>query len=269
MGGKAGGTGQVDSTGPETFPGRLHTDLASWWHLLSPPAEYAEAAAFYWKVIQSACAAPPHTILELGSGGGNNASFLKRHCQLTLVDLSPQMLGQSQSINPECEHIPGDMRSVRLGRFFDAIFVQDAISYMLTEADLARAIQTAFVHCRPGGVALFAPDYVRESFRSSTSHGGHDSTRRGMRYLEWTWDPDPHDSTYLVDFAYLFRDENGELRVEADRLQLGLFCRADWLRIIGSVGFEPRAVPVESSDPGPGSEVFLGLKGSGTGVRQG
>jgi hypothetical protein len=172
------------------------------------------------------------------------------------------MLGQSQSINPECEHIAGDMRSIRLGRLFDAVFVQDAISYMLTEADLEQAIRSAHVHCRPGGVALFAPDYIRETFRSSTSHGGHDSNGRGMRYLEWTWDPDPDDSTYLVDFAYLLRDENGKLRVESDRHQLGVFPRADWLRIVGSAGFEARAIPFEHSAVGPGSELFLGLKPS-------
>ena len=249
----------IPGPGP-AFRGRLYTDLAPWFHLLTAPADYAEAAAFYWKVIQSACSSAPQTVLELGSGGGNNASFLKRHCRLTLVDLSPQMLDQSLSINPECEHITGDMRSIRLGRLFDAIFVQDAISYMLTEADLEQAIQSAFVHCRPGGVALFAPDYVRETFRPSTSHGGHDSDRRGMRYLEWTWDPDPDDSTYLVDFACLLRDENGELRVESDRHQLGVFPRAQWLRVIGSAGFEPRAVPFGRSEVGPGSEVFLGLK---------
>lgn len=249
------------STGPESaFPGKLHTDLAPWWHLLSTPEEYADAAAFYWKAIHSACSSPLHTLLELGSGGGNNASFLKRHCRLTLVDLSSQMLGQSQSINPECEHITGDMRSLRLGRLFDAVFVQDAISYMLTEADLKLAIQSAFVHCRPGGVALFAPDYIRETFRSSTSHGGHDNQGRGMRYLEWTWDSDPDDSTYLVDFAYLLRDEKNDLRVESDRLHLGVFRRADWLRIIGLVGFEPKTIPFAHNDGGPGSEVFLGLK---------
>jgi SAM-dependent methyltransferase len=228
--------------------------------LLSAPADYAEAAAFYWKVIRSACSSPPETLLELGSGGGNNAFHLKSQCQLTLVDLSLQMLGQSRSLNSECEHIAGDMRSIRLGRVFDVVFVQDAISYMLTESDLEQAIRSAFVHCKPGGIALFAPDYIRETFRSSTSHGGHDGNRRGIRYLEWTWDPDPDDSTYLVDFVYLLREENGELRIESERHQLGVFPRADWLRIIGSVGFEPGAIPFAHSEIGSGSEVFLGLK---------
>jgi ubiquinone/menaquinone biosynthesis C-methylase UbiE len=101
----------------DTAPGaRLYSDLTAWFHLLTPPADYAEEAAFYLRTLESACAHPPRTLLELGSGGGNNVSHLKTAFRLTLVDLSPQMLELSQTINPECEHIAGDMRSVRLGR---------------------------------------------------------------------------------------------------------------------------------------------------------
>jgi SAM-dependent methyltransferase len=252
---------RTESTDPEpTSQPRLYTSLASWFHLMTAPADYAEEAAFYSNAIRSASSPSARSLLELGSGGGNNASFLKTHFRLTLVDLSPQMIAVSRSINPECEHIVGDMRSVRLGRLFDAVFIHDAVAYMLTEADLAQAIETAYIHCRPGGLALFAPDHVRETFLESTTHGGNDANTIGMRYLEWTWDPNPDDTTYLVDFAYLLRDENGKIRVVSDRHQLGLFARADWLRIIGSVGFDPRAIPFEHSEAAPGSEVFLGLK---------
>lgn len=48
---------------------------------------------------------------------------------MTLVDLSPEMLTTSCALNPECEHLPGDMRTVRLGRLFDAVFIHDAIIY--------------------------------------------------------------------------------------------------------------------------------------------
>ena len=64
------------------------------------------------------------------------------------------------------------MRTVRLGRQFDAVFVQDTICYMASEADLGPALETAFLHTRPGGAALFAPDHVRETFRPSTDQGG-------------------------------------------------------------------------------------------------
>jgi hypothetical protein len=48
--------------------------------------------------------------LELGCGGGNNASFLKQHFQMTLTEVSPRMLDQSRHLNQECEHVTGDMR---------------------------------------------------------------------------------------------------------------------------------------------------------------
>jgi hypothetical protein len=240
---------------------RLYRELASWWPLLSAPAEYAEEAAFYERTLVAACERPPQTLLELGSGGGNNASHLKVRFEMTLVDRSAGMLDVSRTLNPECEHVEGDMRTVRLGRLFDAVFVHDAVVYMISEADLRMAIETAFVHCRPGGAALFAPDHVKESYRPSTSHGGHDGESRSLRYLEWTWDPDPTDTTCIVDFAYLLRESDGSVRVERDRHIEGLFSREDWLRLLSEAGFRPSMVPFEHSELEPGEcELFVGRR---------
>ncbi len=245
---------------PDDLP-RLYRDLADWWPLLSPPDDYAEAAEFYRQAIVSSSAAAPKTVLELGSGGGNNASFLKRHFEMTLVDVAPGMLDVSRQLNPECEHIRGDMRSLRLGRQFDAVFIQDAIGYMTSEEDLRCALSTAYQHCKPGGIALFAPDHTRETFKPSTTHGGHDREDRSLRYLEWTWDPDPRDTTYLSVMVYLLREGTDRVQCVEDRHVLGLFRRDDWLRLIAEVGFEPRSVPFEHGQIEPGScEVFLGLK---------
>jgi SAM-dependent methyltransferase len=243
---------------------KLYRELASWWPLLSAPGDYAEEAAFHRRVLVDACVLPPTTLLELGGGGGNNASHLEAHFRMTLVDLSPSMLAVSRALNPECEHIEGDMRTVRLGRLFDAVFVHDAVVYMTSESDLRSALETAFLHCRPGGAALFCPDHVRENFRPKTSHGGHDGAERGLRYLEWTWDPDPTDTTYESHMAYLLREADGTVRVEHDRHLLGLFGRDDWLRLLTEVGFEPSVLPFEHSKLEPGTcEVFVGTKASG------
>ncbi|UCB43175.1 MAG: class I SAM-dependent methyltransferase [Dehalococcoidales bacterium] len=246
-------------TEPKNTP-RLYDDLASWWPLLSTPEDYAEETAIYRKTIVSASSIYPQTLLELGSGGGNNASHLKVHFTITLVDISNGMLTVSRSLNPECEHIQGDMRDVRLNRLFDAVFIHDAIVYMTTEKDLRSAIETAAVHCEPGGVCLFCPDHIRETFRPSTGHGGHDGADRSMRYLEWTWDPDPTDTTYITDFAYLLRDDTG-VRCEHDRHHTGLFGRNDWLRFITEAGLRAQSIPFELSTLEPGTtEIFLGVK---------
>ena len=235
-----------------------------WFHLLTAPEDYAEEAAFYRHLLTEACVKPPiDTVLELGSGGGNNALHMKAHFQLTLTDLSPQMLDLSRTINPELEHIQGDMRTLRLDREFDAVFVHDAVVYMTTEDDLAAAIRTAFVHCRPGGGALFAPDHTRENFKPSTDHGGHDGADgRALRYLEWTWDPDPTDTAYTVDFAYLLREADGSVHVEQDRHIEGVVPARDLAASAGR-GRLPGAssCPSTTRSSNPASyEVFVATK---------
>ncbi len=240
---------------------KLYSSFADWWPLLSPRSEYQEEATIYRRYLEAGWEGETRpTLLELGCGGGSNASFLKEWFRMTLADVSPGMLAQSREINPECEHIEGDMRTLRLGRTFDRVFIQDAIAYMTTAEELSQAIETAFVHCRPGGSAVFAPDYVRETFRPGTDHGGHDGADRSLRYLEWTWDPDPSDSQYVADLVYVFRDSSGSVRTEYDRHILGIFGREEWVRILRGVGFEPRIESFRHSQMDHPLDLFIGLR---------
>jgi SAM-dependent methyltransferase len=245
---------------------RLYRELAEWWPLLSTPEEYIEEAAEYTRLIAGASNGEARTVLELGSGGGNNASHMKAHFRLTLVDRSPQMLAVSRRLNPECEHMEGDMRSARLGRTFDAVFVHDAIAYILTEEDLAALFATVFEHLRLGGVALFVPDYVRETFEPAVDHGGHDGADRALRYLEWTWDPDPSDTTHRMDLTYVFHEPDDSVssgvavHVEFDEHVCGLFPRATWLSLIEGAGFEVRPVPLTHDERPVGAEGFLAVR---------
>jgi SAM-dependent methyltransferase len=221
---------------------KLYDELADWWPVFSHPTAYRRETAHFLRVLRKATRPAPRTLLELGSGGGNSASHLKSHFEMTLVDLSPRMLRVSRRLNPECEHIKADIRTVRLGREFDAVYVHDAICHMTTEADLLAVIRTAYAHCRPGGAALFVPDFVRETFVEGTDQGGSDSDRGGIRFLQWVVDPDRSDTTYVVDFAILIRDRRGRVRVEHDRHVLGLFGRARWLRLLRQAGFKATVV---------------------------
>lgn len=241
----------------------LYDDLASWWPLLSSPEDYAEEASFYLATLQESGRPPLRTLLELGSGGGNNASHMKSAFeQVTLVDASPGMLEVSRTLNPECEHVVGDMHSVRLDARFDCVFVHDAICYDTTLELLGQTMETAYMHCRAGGVALFAPDFVRESFRPGTGHGGHDGDGRSLRYLEWTWDPDPEDTTYVADYAFLLRETGGSVQVRHDRHVEGLFRTEEWLETLRRAGFAPKAVSWRHSEASHDSVVFVGVRGS-------
>jgi SAM-dependent methyltransferase len=234
----------------------MYSDLASWWPLLSPPAEYAEEAGVYAAAIDAAAARPVSTVLELGSGGGNNASHLKARYELTLVDLSPAMIEVSRALNPELEHIQGDMRSVRLGRTFDAVLVHDAIMYMTTAADLRAAVATAGAHLAPEGIALFVPDDTTETYRPQTSCGGHDGDGRSMRYLDWSHAPS--GDTVRTTYVYVLTEGDRPPRVEFEDHRTGLFSRAAWLAFIAEAGLEPAAVPYPHGEFDVAREMFLG-----------
>ena len=130
----------------------MYSELVPWYRLIDPPADHLDEASVYEAALVRAA---PHaeTLLELGAGAGHNASYMKRRFRCTLTDISSRMRELSEQLNPECEHLPGDMRSLRLGRLFDTVFIHDAIAYMTTEADLLAAARTAFIHTNRGGAA--------------------------------------------------------------------------------------------------------------------
>jgi hypothetical protein len=152
------------------------------------------------------------------------------------------------------------MRSLRIGRTFDVVFVHDAIVYAATPADLSAVMETAREHLRPGGMALFVPDFLKETFEPGTSSGGHDGEGRALRYLAWTWDPDPDDCTYLVDYAFLIREGDSTPRVLHERHEEGLFTEQEWLALMAAAGLKSRAAPFMHTEVEHSMTAFVGIR---------
>ena len=234
----------------------FYDTLAAWWPLISPVEDYAEEVEFFLPLLAEVTSRPAPTLLELGSGGGNNAFHLKHAFHhVTLTDLSDAMLAVSRQLNPDCDHHPGDMRTLRLGQTFDAVFIHDAIDYMTTLDDLRAALTTAAVHCKPGGLLLIVPDHVRDHFDPDTEHGGVDIEGRRVRYLEWSYDPDPRDSTCVTDYVFIVREGDTPSAVYHERHIFGLFTVDEWLAALAEAGFQPESV----RDPYD-RHVFIGRK---------
>jgi SAM-dependent methyltransferase len=239
---------------------RFYDELPEWWPLFSPPVHYDEEAADLRARLGRLPTGARPTLLELGSGGGSLASHLSPHFKLTLTDRSPGMLEVNKAVNPDAEHIVGDMRNLRLSRQFDVVLVHDAIMYATRPQDVQSTLETAAIHCTPGGRVIVLPDFVRETFTPGTSDGGEDgSDGRGLRYLEWRWDPDAADDTYIVDYAFQLRDTVGRVRAIHDRHVEGLFTRAQWL-----AWFEAAGLQVQCSLDRWGRDVFLATKNTGS-----
>ncbi|MDB1090013.1 class I SAM-dependent methyltransferase [Streptomyces sp. ACA25] len=234
---------------------RLYGDLARWWPLISPVEVYEEDAAVAGSLFARA-GRPVRQVLELGSGGGHTAFHLRSRYEMTLVDLSEEMLALSRRLNPGTEHRTGDMRDLRLGHAFDAVLVHDAIAYMTTPQDLAATFRTAYEHCRPGGVAVFFPDHLAETFQPSTECGGSDAEDgSGARYLAWSLPTAPGATTVRTEYTFTLREAGGRIRTAHETHLTGLFTAAAWQRQLTGTGFRVSSLRVHGEH---GRTLFVG-----------
>jgi SAM-dependent methyltransferase len=134
---------------------------AAYYDLLYADKPYAEEADFVAGLVRGAAPAA-RTVLELGCGTAAHAVELaRRGFTVSGVDLSPGMIeGARERISRTgaagVEVAVGDVRTVRLGRRFDAVVsLFHVVSYQTTNADLAATFQTAADHLDPGGAFLF------------------------------------------------------------------------------------------------------------------
>lgn len=218
---------------------RLYTDLAWLWPLWGDAAtEYAHYCAHVTGLIRRHARHPATTLLDIGCGGGKNILNLKREFDVTGIDLSPVMLAQAKALNPECTFIQDDMRTCRLGRVFDAVLMDDAISHMNCRADFEAAFRTAHAHLKPGGVLVATADLTTETFeqnRTTTTSAARDGL--DVVFVENVHDPDPSDEQYETTILYLIR-QHGRLRIETDHWTMGLFALGTWRQVLRDTGFE-------------------------------
>ncbi len=238
---------------------RLYGDLSWTWPIISPPEDYVSEARAFRRLIRAHSRIRARTLLDLGCGGGHVDRWLRRHFDVTGVDSSRAMLRLARRLNPGLPYLAGDMRTVRLGRVFDAVIVADAIAYMLTERDLARAFATAHAHLRPGGVLVTYVEQVPGRFEQDALEVT--TRRRGgveITFIESRFDPDPMDTTYESTFLFLIR-RRGRFKVEADHHLSGIFPMATWLRLLRRAGFVAKRV--DFTPEGAGAAALPALVG--------
>lgn len=234
----------MDGNGRE----RLYREMAWIWPIMSPPEDYVEESETFARVIREHSRIEPATLLHLTSGGGHVDHRLKEDFEITGVDLSPDMVALARRLNPDVEYVEDDVRTARLGRLFDSVFIDDGVLYMLTREDLGRVFETAFEHLRPGGVMLVYVESTPDTFEQNKT----DVTRRKsgdveLVYVENQYDPDPTDTTYETTFIYIIR-QHGTLSIETDHHVCGIFPLDVWRELLAEVGFEMREVAFEHSE---------------------
>lgn len=221
---------------------RLYAELAWLWPMWGDPTEYAQYCDHVTRLIRQYSKRDVYSLLNVGCGGGKNAFNLKKHFTVTGIDISPTMLDLARQLNPECQFHQADMREFTLQDRFDAVLIDDAISYMTTEEELRAVFDKAYVHLNIGGVMVCGPDDTKETFRQNWTEVSHAASASkpeniDVVFVENAFDPEPDDTMYEATMVYLIR-ESGKLSIEHDLHLLGLFSIEVWRRLLLDVGFE-------------------------------
>lgn len=189
---------------------------------------------------------------------------LKKHFEITGVDISGNMLALARELNPEARYLSGDMRSLQINEEFDVVLIYDSVNYMLTSDDLRSAFETAYCHLKPGGIVVTCVEQTPETFRqNATKHNFRTKGNIELTYIEHFYDPDIADTTYETIFVYLIR-ENGILEIETDRHVCGIFGLETWETLLTETGFDCERDTFRHSTFSPGEEypILIGRKPS-------
>lgn len=227
----------------KTTKWRGYSELAWTEPIIASPEEYVEETELFSKAIKEHSRVELKTLLHLGCGAGGNDYTFKKHFKVTGVDISEDMLEIARSYNPEVIYVYGDMRTIKLGKFFDAIAIPDSIGYMTTVKDLRSTIITAYNHLKPGGVLLIvaniAEQFTQNNFVYTGSKGDIEITIFENNYVL-----NPADTTYEATFVYLIRHK-GKLEIHTDCHIIGLFKLDTWLDLLKEARLEVKQTKIE------------------------
>ena len=108
------------------------------------------------RLFERYLAAPPASILDVGCGTGRDLEVLSRHCpDCWGVDYLPEMIAYTSRVRPHLRLQVGDMRSLRLGRTFDAIVCMgSAFMYTLSNDDVSQTLATFAAHAHSGTLLI-------------------------------------------------------------------------------------------------------------------
>jgi SAM-dependent methyltransferase len=215
---------------------KAYKDLAWTESLVYPPPEGIKEVELFSKLIKENSKINTETLLHVGCGSGIYDYTFKKHFKVTGVDLSEKMLEIAIKRNPEVDYHHGDMRTIELGKKFDAVTIPESIGYMMTREDLKRAIATANKHLKPGGVLLIISN-IKDTFKPNNFVYTGKKGDIEITIFENNYIPRDNNSIYEATIIYLIRNK-GKLETYTDVHTLGLFDEKTWYYLLKEEDFE-------------------------------
>jgi SAM-dependent methyltransferase len=131
--------------------------------------DYRAEAAGLDRLIKESCPTA-RTLLDVACGTGAHLAELSTRYEVEGADLSPAMLAVARARLPGIPLHQADMRTLDLGRTFDAVIcLFSSIGYVTDPSEMRSTVARLAAHVASGGVLILdgwvGPDEWRESFR--------------------------------------------------------------------------------------------------------
>jgi SAM-dependent methyltransferase len=213
--------------------------------------DYAGESARVTSIVRARNPAA-RTLLDVACGTGRHLEHLREAFDVEGVDLDEGLLALARARLPSTRLEVGDMRTLDLGRRFDAVTcLFSAVGHLADTSELAAAIAAMAAHLNPNGVLVVEPWIEPDQWIS------------GKPALLTVDEPDlkiarvtltgRRGNTSILDFHYLVATPDG-IETHAERMELGLFTADDMGR-----SFEQAGLCVEHDPEGLiGRGLFVG-----------
>jgi SAM-dependent methyltransferase len=215
--------------------------------------DYADEAEQLARLIRERNPAA-RSLLDVACGTGRHLELLRIDFEVAGVDLDEGLLAVARERLPLVPLHIGDMRTLDLGRRFDAVTcLFSAIGHLADASELERAIAAMASHLEPGGVLIVEPWLEPHAWVSGRLHLL-TVDEPDVKIARVTV-PSQRNRTSIVDFHYLVATSDGVETLE-ERMELELFTTEEQLQ-----AFERAGLEVEHDPEGLiGRGLFIGRK---------
>ncbi len=217
--------------------------------------DYPAEAAELHRIIQDASPAA-QTLLDVACGTGAHLVEMQRWYAVEGVDLSPAMLAVARTRLPGIPLREGDVRTLDLGKTFDAVTcLFSSIGYMTDPSQLRAAIARLAAHVAPGGVLIVdgwvRPGQWRDNYRPDSPDVASDDEVTVVRLSYSRRD----GSITALEMHHLVQTDAGiEYFMEPHRLRLTE--TDECVAAVTDAGLEARVIP----DYMPNRDRIVGIR---------
>lgn len=177
-------------------------------------------------------------MLDVACGTGNHILYLKKHFNITGVDIDKYMLAIARKKFPDIKFVTGDMRTFNLKRQFDVILcLFSSIAHLKTYKNLEKTINNFVNHLKPGGVMIIEPFVEPEMFINNIldSYSVNEPDLKITRMNR----SKRKGNIGIYDFHFLV-GEKRRIRYFVDIIELGMFEPKRVLKMMKVAGLKAR-----------------------------